>query len=40
MINPNIDSLQLWEVLLKKIAITQLGKIKVNKYLNKKSKIV
>ena len=40
MIIPNIDSLQLWEVLLKKIAITQLGKIKVNKYLNKKSKIV
>ena len=40
MIIPNIDSLQPQEVLLKKIAIAQLGKIKVNKYLNKKSKIV
>lgn len=34
MIIPNIDSLQPWEVLLKKIAITQFGKIKDKKILD------
>ena len=34
MIIPNIDSLQPWEALLKKITITQLGKIKDKKILD------
>ena len=34
MIIPNIDSLQPWEALLKKIAITQLGQIKDKKILD------
>ena len=39
MIIPNIDSLQPWEALLKKIAIAQLGEIQNKKIIKKERRI-